>query len=139
MDVDKTKRICERGIEYNREIKYRLQDNETSSQELDFPHRLPLGPSSKKKSPKHAMSDQDFKFAQDFKNKSMGRMNWKMTEKEIKGRTNHQDCEWPVNYIDLVVDLLPILRNKETQMQVSRDFIRRYRKDRKDRKGPFPF
>ncbi|KAG0164952.1 hypothetical protein DFQ29_001895, partial [Apophysomyces sp. BC1021] len=78
MDVDKIKRICERGIEYNREIKYRLQDDETSSQELDFPHRLPLGPSSKKKSLKHAMSDQDFKFAQDFKNKSMGQMNWKM-------------------------------------------------------------
>ncbi|KAG1467705.1 hypothetical protein G6F56_004257 [Rhizopus delemar] len=78
MDVDKTKRICERGIEYNREIKYRLQDNETSSQELDYPQRLPLGPSSNKKSLKHTMSDQDFKFAQDFKNKSMGRMNWKM-------------------------------------------------------------
>ncbi|CAO3696164.1 unnamed protein product [Rhizopus microsporus] len=78
MDVDRIKRICERGIEYNREIKYRLQDNETSSQELDFPHRLPLGPSSKKKIQKHTMSDQDFKFAQDFKSKSVGRMNWKM-------------------------------------------------------------
>ncbi|RCH81912.1 hypothetical protein CU097_003496, partial [Rhizopus azygosporus] len=62
------KRICERGIEYNHEIKYRLQDDETTSQELDFLHQSPLGPSSKKKSLKHAMSDQDFKFAQDFKN-----------------------------------------------------------------------
>lgn len=75
MDVEKIKRICERGMEYNREVKYRLKDDGDSSQELEFPHRLPL---KKKNSQKHTMSDQDFKFAKEFKDKSIGRMNWKM-------------------------------------------------------------
>ncbi|KAG1470354.1 hypothetical protein G6F56_002735 [Rhizopus delemar] len=68
-----TKRVCEHGIEYNREIKHHLQNDEISSQELDFPHRLAARAVIKEEKHKaQAMSDQDFKFAQYFKNKSHG-------------------------------------------------------------------
>lgn len=80
MDMDRTKRICERGIEYNREVKHRLlnESSSNSSQELEYPDRLQLGPLPKKKPATHTMSNQAFEFVQHFKNKSTGRMNWKL-------------------------------------------------------------
>ncbi|KAG0734896.1 hypothetical protein G6F57_013546 [Rhizopus arrhizus] len=79
MDMDRLKRICERGIEYNREIKHRLlnDSSSTSSQELDYPDSLQLGP-PQKKSATHTISNEDFEFVQQLKNNSTGRMNWKL-------------------------------------------------------------
>lgn len=78
--MDRIKRICERGIEYNREIKHRLLNDSSSnsSQELDYPDNLQLGPPPQKKSAIYIMSNQDFEFVQQFKDKSTGRMNWKL-------------------------------------------------------------
>ncbi|KAI7861937.1 hypothetical protein BDF14DRAFT_1862348 [Spinellus fusiger] len=80
MNIDKVKQICERGIEYNCEVKHCLLNNlsSNSSQEFEYPDSLQLGIPPKKKSATHTMSNQDFEFVEHYKNKSTGRMNWKL-------------------------------------------------------------
>lgn len=74
--LNKIRRICEKGIHYNDEVKVKTVDNSASSQssdELDFPEPLPMGPQSKRK---HTMIDEDIKFVESFKKEQNGRMNW---------------------------------------------------------------
>ncbi|KAL0095428.1 hypothetical protein J3Q64DRAFT_1713059 [Phycomyces blakesleeanus] len=57
--LNKIRRICEKGIHYNDEVKARIVDDSASSQssdELDFPEPLPMGPQSKRT---HTMVDED--------------------------------------------------------------------------------
>ncbi|KAG1610665.1 hypothetical protein G6F46_009844 [Rhizopus delemar] len=74
--LNKIRRICEKGIYYNDEAKVKTVDNSASSQssdELDFPEPLPMGPQSKRT---HTMVDENIKFVESFKKEQNGRMNW---------------------------------------------------------------
>jgi hypothetical protein len=89
MIMDRIKRICERGIEYNREVKHGLLNDSSSNslQELEYSDSLQLGLPPKKKSATYTMSTQDFEFVQHFKNKFIGRMNWELC--------HNQSLLWP--------------------------------------------
>jgi hypothetical protein len=74
--LNKIRRICEKGVQYNDEVKDKVVDNWESSQssvELDFPERLPMGPQSKRT---QAMADEDIKFVESFRKEQSSRMNW---------------------------------------------------------------
>ncbi|KAI8981926.1 hypothetical protein BDF20DRAFT_834593 [Mycotypha africana] len=74
--LNKIRRICEKGILYNDEVKAKIVDNSASSQssdKLDFPEPLPMGPQTKRT---HTMVDEDIEFVESFKKEQIGRMNW---------------------------------------------------------------
>ncbi|KAG0162088.1 hypothetical protein DFQ30_003871, partial [Apophysomyces sp. BC1015] len=74
--LNKIRRICQKGVQYNDEVKDKVADNSESSQssvELDFPEHLPMGPRSKRT---YTMADEDIKFVESFKKEQSSRMNW---------------------------------------------------------------
>ncbi|ORY98176.1 hypothetical protein BCR43DRAFT_438642, partial [Syncephalastrum racemosum] len=74
--LNKIRRICEKSIHYNDEVKVKLlgdSPSSPSSDELDFPDCSPMGPPSKSK---HAIVAQDIDFIDSSGNEWRVRMDW---------------------------------------------------------------